>query len=113
MVRYTKIKANINPFTKEDEPYFEKHLQRKMLYTLQKRKRLIVIFRRQDGKCPMCNQLINKQTGWHIHHKLERYKGGKDTLNNLVMLHPTCHQQVHYWHIQFDGDVPIRASEFA
>jgi len=113
VVRYIKIKASINPFVKEDEPYLEKHLQRKMLNTWQKRKRLIVIFRRQDGKCPMCKQLITKQTGWHIHHKLERYKGGKDTLDNLVMLHPICHQQVHFWHIQFDGDVPIRASESA
>ena len=111
--RHVKIKATANPFTKEDEPIFEQHLQRKMLNTWHNRQRLITIFRRQSGKCPMCYQLINKQTGWHIHHKIERYKGGKDTLDNLVMLHPNCHHQVHYWNIQFDGDVPIRASEQA
>ena len=31
--RYIKIKATANPFTKEDEPIFEQHLQRKMLNT--------------------------------------------------------------------------------
>ena len=111
--RHVKIKATANPFTKEDEPVFEQHLQRKMLNTWRKKQRLITIFRRQSGKCPMCHQLINKQTGWNLHHKVERYKGGKDTLDNLVMLHPNCHHQVHYWNIQFDGDVPRRAFEQA
>lgn len=111
--RYVKIKATANPFVKEDEPVFELHLQRKMLNTWRKRQRLITIFRRQSGKCPMCHQPITEQTGWNIHHRLERLQGGTDTLENLVMLHPDCHRQVHFWHIQFDGDVPIRASEFA
>ena len=113
IVRYTKIKSKANPFTREDEPYFEKHLQYKMLNTLQKRKKLTSIFRRQKGKCLLCQQVITKQTGWHIHHKLERFKGGKDTLANLVMLHPTCHRQVHTCNTQFDGDVPKRAFESA
>ena len=111
--RYVKIKATANPFVKEDERIFELHLQRKMLNTWRKRTKLITIFRRQSGKCPMCQESITEQTGWNIHHKLERLQGGKDTLDNLVMLHPDCHRQVHFWHIQFDGDVPIRASEFA
>ena len=113
IVRYTKIKSYLNPFTKEDEPYFEEHLQKKMLHTLRKRQKLVHIFRRQDGKCPICQQKITKESGWHIHHKLERYKGGEDMLKNLVLLHPNCHQQVHYWNIRFDGDVPIGAFESA
>ena len=111
--RHVKIKATANPFVKEDEPIFELHLQRKMLNTFRKRTKLITIFRRQHSKCPMCNQLITEQSGWNIHHKLERLKGGTDTLDNLVMLHPDCHRQVHFWNIRFDGDVPKEASEFA
>ena len=113
IVRHTKIISKANPFTKEDEPYFEKHLQIKMLNTWRKRERLAVIFRRQEGKCPLCQQQITKQSGWNLHHKLERYKGGKDTLDNLIMLHPNCHRQVHFWNIRFDGDVPIGAFESA
>ena len=113
ILRHVKIKTAANPFTREDEPYLEMHLQMKMLNTWRKRKKLATIFRKQAGKCPMCQQAITKQTGWHIHHKVERYKGGKSTLDNLVMLHPTCHHQAHFWNIRFDGDVPIRASESA
>jgi len=111
--RHVKIRAGANPFCREEEPYFELHLQRKMLNTWRKRAKLAAIFRRQSGKCLVCNQSITKQTGWNIHHKLERLKGGKDTLDNLVMLHPNCHVQVHFWNIQFEGDVPISASEHA
>lgn len=113
IIRYSKIRANLNPFVKEDEPYFEHHIQKKMLNTWRKRQKLTKVFRRQDGKCPICQQQITKESGWNLHHKVERYKGGKDTLNNLVMLHPNCHQQVHYWNIRFDGDVPIGAFESA
>ncbi|MCB0593177.1 MAG: HNH endonuclease [Phaeodactylibacter sp.] len=102
-----------NPFTREDEICFEQHIQRKMLNTWRKRTKLVIIFRRQTGKCPMCNQVITKQTGWHIHHKIERNQGGKDSLDNLLMLHPNCHYQAHHLGIQFDGDVPKRASEHA
>ena len=111
--RHVKIKAMANPFTREDEICFEQHIQRKMLNTWRKRTKLVIIFRRQTGKCPMCNQVITKQTGWHIHHKIERNQGGKDTLDNLLMLHPNCHYQAHHLGIQFDGDVPKRASEHA
>jgi RNA-directed DNA polymerase len=45
--------------------------------------------------CPMCKQHITHETGWHIHHILERHKGGDDRLSNLVMLHPNCHRQLH------------------
>ncbi|MFT4667481.1 MAG: RNA-directed DNA polymerase [Polaribacter sp.] len=104
---HVKIKATANPFVKEDEPIFELHLQRKMLNTWNKRTKLINLFRRQSGKCPICQEPITKQSGWNIHHKLERLKGGKDTMDNLVMLHPNCHHQVHFWNIQFKGDVPF------
>ncbi len=113
IIRHRKIKSIANPFTRKDEHYFELHIQRKMLNTWRKKENLIRIFRRQKGKCPICQQIISKQTGWNIHHKLERFKGGKSTLDNLVMLHPVCHQQVHLLNIQFNGDVPTRASESA
>jgi len=107
--RHVKIKATANPFTKEDEPIFERHIQRKMLHTLRNRQKLITIFRRQAGKCPICQQHITKQTAWHLHHIIERYNGGKDTLDNLILLHPDCHYQLHYWDKRLDGDVLQRA----
>ena len=50
----------------------------------------------KKGLCPMCRQGFNGETSIHVHHIIERCKGGGDGLNNLVMLHPNCHRQVHY-----------------
>ncbi|HEY5864280.1 MAG TPA: HNH endonuclease, partial [Candidatus Tectomicrobia bacterium] len=35
-------------------------------------------------------------TGWHNHHKVWRSHGGSDATDNRVLLHPTCHSQVHH-----------------
>jgi len=34
-------------------------------------------------------------TGWHNHHIVWRTHGGKDTIENRVLVHPNCHQQIH------------------
>jgi len=49
----------------------------------------------QDGCCPVCDQRITRDTGWHLHHREPRSRGGSDKLTNLVLLHPNCHSQVH------------------
>ncbi|WP_261298988.1 HNH endonuclease [Shewanella holmiensis] len=33
--------------------------------------------------------------GWNVHHIVERGKGGSDEMENLVLLHPNCHRQLH------------------
>ncbi|MCF7514341.1 HNH endonuclease [Pseudoalteromonas sp. L23] len=43
----------------------------------------------------MCRHRITKETGWNIHHIVERVKGGGNELSNLVLLHPNCHRQLH------------------
>ena len=58
----------------------------------------------QEGKCPICNQKITKETGWHVHHIVYRVYGGTDNLSNLLLLHPNCHRQVH--HQKLDATKP-------
>jgi RNA-directed DNA polymerase len=38
---------------------------------------------------------LTLEEGWHVHHLLWRSRGGADTVDNLVLLHPNCHRQVH------------------
>jgi 5-methylcytosine-specific restriction endonuclease McrA len=40
-------------------------------------------------------QKITKLTGWHSHHMIWRSLGGSESQENLVLLHPNCHSQVH------------------
>ena len=77
------------------EPYFEERLGVKMAGTLAGRWTLRLLWKEQGGICPVCNQKITTVTGWHNHHIVWRTHGGKDTIENRVLVHPNCHQQIH------------------
>ena len=67
----------------------------KMAGTLVGRWTLRLLWKEQGGICPVCNQKITTATGWHNHHIVWRTHGGKDTIENRVLVHPNCHQQIH------------------
>lgn len=93
---HRKIKMGANPFDPQWETYFEARKSFKMRQTLKGRMRLLNIWRHQGEKCPMCRQRITKQSGWHVHHIIPRCEGGASNFSNLVMVHPTCHLQIHH-----------------
>ena len=84
-----------NPYDTLWEPYFEKRLDLKMQHDLKGQRKLRTLWLSQRGRCLICNQVISKSSGWHTHHLIWRSHGGADTYNNLVLLHPNCHRQVH------------------
>lgn len=93
--RHTKIKGEANPYDPAWEIYFEQRLGVKMAANLRGRRQLLSLWKAQNGLCPVCGQKITKLTGWHSHHLVWKSNGGGDTLENQVLLHPTCHSQVH------------------
>lgn len=93
--RHLKIRSAANPFEQADEIYFEGRQQYLMLQKLTGKRMHRFIYNRQQGKCALCQQAINSQTGWHLHHLTPKHLGGKWTSDNLVILHPVCHIQVH------------------
>jgi RNA-directed DNA polymerase len=95
IVRHRKIKGAANPYDAEWELYFEKRFKRQMADTLQGHGRLLWLWLKQDGKCLVCGQKLTEEKDWHTHHLHQRVEGGKDTLDNLVLLHSNCHRQVH------------------
>jgi RNA-directed DNA polymerase len=93
--RHVKIKGEANPYDPAFEIYFENRLDVKMENNLRGRRKLLNLWKQQNGVCPICQQKITKITGWHSHHIIWRSKGGKDGNLNRVLLHPNCHRQVH------------------
>lgn len=93
--RNIKIRAIANPFDPQWEAYFEERTKKKMINTLQGNRKLLNLWKSQEGRCPHCGQTITPESNWHVHHIVWRSKGGSDNLSNLQMLHPTCHQLVH------------------
>ncbi len=93
--RHVAIRKEANPFDPDWEPYFEARLDVTMERNLRGKRRLLALWMDQGGVCPHCGHRITKLTGWHSHHVVWRSKGGSDGRDNRVLLHPTCHMQVH------------------
>jgi RNA-directed DNA polymerase len=93
ITRHIKVKAEANPFDTRWELYFERRDQRRMQETVDRW--TWILWQRQDGRCLVCGHLITLETEWHTHHVVWKVKGGTDRLDNLALLHPTCHRQVH------------------
>jgi 5-methylcytosine-specific restriction endonuclease McrA len=48
---------------------------------------------RSNGACQRCGE--KNYSILQVHHKIERYKGGSDTMDNLELLCPNCHATHH------------------
>jgi len=97
--RHIQIKAEANPYDPAWEFYFEERLSRHMEYALHGARQLNYLWREQNGVCPVCQQKLTDDTRWHNHHIVWRSRGGPDTVDNRVLLHPNCHRQVHSQHL--------------
>jgi RNA-directed DNA polymerase len=93
--RHVKIRGPATPFDPSYEEYFETRNAMKMAGNLEGHKKLLNLWRRQKGLCPICTARITQETGWHLHHLIRRVDGGSDTVSNLCLLHPVCHMQGH------------------
>ena len=108
IIRHEKVQAAANPFDPAWETYFEHRLDVKMQGNLRGRRHLLYLWKEQNGICPVCHQKITKLTGWHNHHLIWRSKGGPAVTGNRVLLHPTCHMQVHSQGLYVEKPRPSR-----
>jgi RNA-directed DNA polymerase len=106
--RHVKIKGEANPYDPHWEVYFEERLGVKMTHNLQGRRMLRYLWKEQNGICPVCGEKITQLTGWHNHHIVWRTKGGGDSAENRVLLHPNCHSQVHSRGLEVTKPRPAR-----
>jgi RNA-directed DNA polymerase len=93
--RHIKIKAEANPYDPEWEIYFEGRSAQQMKDSHKGYEKMVKLWFNQDGLCPQCGEKITRETGWHIHHRVRLVDGGNDSMANLILMHPTCHHQLH------------------
>ena len=93
--RHKKVKGSFNPFDPAFELYGETLRKERMLKSRHYNTQWVSLYRSQDGLCALCHCSITAETGWHDHHIIYKVMGGSDTLDNRVLLHPTCHIRVH------------------
>lgn len=93
--RHHKIKGEANPYDPKREEYFESRFERNLRQFSKGRVKLVTLRQRQNGICPICREKLDHSRQWDCHHIQPRRLGGKTTLDNLVLLHPNCHRQLH------------------
>ncbi|MBF0236674.1 MAG: HNH endonuclease [SAR324 cluster bacterium] len=93
--RHVKIKGEANPYDPQYEHYFEERLTQQWLRSDKGKGKLLRLWYIQKGICYLCHQGITAQTGGEIHRIVEGVKGGKETMTNMQLVHPHCHQLTH------------------
>jgi RNA-directed DNA polymerase len=95
IVRHTKIQGEAQPYDPSFEEYFENRLAVRMASSLTGHRKLLYLWKEQNGDCPVCGEALTEIKEWHVHHLVRRVDGGSDASSNLYLLHPNCHRQHH------------------
>jgi RNA-directed DNA polymerase len=101
--RHIKVKGDANPFDPKWESYFEDRLGLRMRVDMKGKAKLLRLWWSQNKRCTLCDELITKESGWNLHHRIQKCEGGADGLANLVLLHPNCHRQLHATDLTLEG----------
>lgn len=104
IVRHQKIIGHYSPFDKRLKEYFLerdiKQFEGNCVASYQK------MAKKQKYKCPLCgNSIVNGEEGLEKHHKTPRCHGGKDTYDNLQLVHTSCHID-HHKEFPAKGTIP-------
>jgi len=100
IVRFTMIKSGmrVHAWDKQTKEYWKRRVYTNALsqvYSIKVQR----LMKRQKGICSCCGKPITKDNiankKVHTHHMLPRSEGGTDGLNNLKLLHFSCHVLSH------------------
>ncbi len=94
IVRHGLIIGEATPY----DPVFEQYFENRDFDQWKRQMRdrwLLRIFEIQRGRCLVCRQPITTETEYDVHHIKPVVMGGKNSINNLVLLHPNCHRLIH------------------
>lgn len=93
--RHVKVRNQANPYDPAWADYFALRQEQDISQDIRLRRDWMQLWQEQQGYCPLCQQRLSWETGWHVHHLQPLAQGGYDTIDNCVLLHPNCHRQVH------------------
>jgi len=96
IIRYVKIRSDVNPYDPEWELYLEARLGWQLAQTRAGRRRIEYLWEEQGGRCVVCGQPLRiAEEDCQIHHRIWRSRGGPDTADNMELCHANCHRQIH------------------
>jgi RNA-directed DNA polymerase len=92
ILHHVKVNKEVRVYNKDSQEYWYKRENKLLnLYGLH-----LKLHQRQDGICPFCEgRLSSEDKAFHIHHLKPIAFGGLDDLNNLRIIHRSCHIEIH------------------
>ena len=91
--RHILIKHGVSPDNPDEHRYWQKRELRKVeLLPTVKHKKLAKM---QKGQCVICGDSLFDAEELNVHHMIPKTEGGTDRMDNLALLHTTCHRQLH------------------
>lgn len=87
--RFTKVKAQSNPFDADWQLYFEEREEKQMRNEIKGRTIISRLYNAQNGCCSHCGEKITLETDFTVH----QIKTPTSTIKNLV--HLDCHRELH------------------
>ena len=90
--RHILIRHGASPDNPDERQYWEKRAKRstELLPTV-RHERLATT---QGGECPECQGTLYGDEKLEIHHRIPKSRGGSNRLDNLQLVHRTCHEQL-------------------
>ncbi|NEP39845.1 MAG: group II intron reverse transcriptase/maturase, partial [Okeania sp. SIO2H7] len=86
--RHIKVKGDKSPYD-GDYIYWGKRLSKSIELSTKQQK----LLKKQKGLCPQCNRQFITGDIMEIDHIIPKSKGGKETYQNLQLIHAHCHDQ--------------------
>lgn len=87
--KHVKVRSNDSPFNPDSGIYWNNRMVKYSPFSSGIR----YLLRMQRGKCTLCGEkfVMQDSENWEIDHQVPRSVGGKNTYENLQLVHKACH----------------------
>lgn len=99
IVRFIKVKQKASPFDGNLKYWATRKGKSPELPTM-----ISKLLKSQNGKCKHCGLLFREEDVMEVDHIIPKSKGGKNTYNNLQLIHRHCHDEK----TTRDGSIPTK-----
>ncbi|MBW4647690.1 MAG: group II intron reverse transcriptase/maturase [Kastovskya adunca ATA6-11-RM4] len=86
IVRHVKVKGESSPYDGNLVYWSKRKGESPELPT-----KVAILLKRQKGKCAICGLHFREEDVMEVDHRIPKSKGGKDSYDNLELLHRHCH----------------------
>jgi len=90
--RHVLVKGTASPDDARLRAYWKGREQAKAKDISPRQRKLA---QRQEYVCPQCGTSLFNGEELHVHHRKPKHQGGTDEEHNLLLVHLSCHQQMH------------------